>query len=169
MFPLWRPSSVLWYAHIFELSFQQICNIFKYDVSGGCTIKICVQQFIGPIFKNFGFKQYWTSGFVTTHLVDFLWVCKTSYHLFIPPHPLTTSPIPSHHPITQHATHLNNKESHWRKINLTARVECGASMHAIFLLMVRRIQMFFSLKPSQSQGESSLKISARWGSPFRRS
>ena len=36
-------------------------------------------------------------------------------------------------------------------------------------ITVRRIQMFFSLKPSQSQGESSLKISARWGSPFRRS
>ena len=27
----------------------------------------------------------------------------------------------------------------------------------------------FSLKPSPSHGESSLKISARWGSPFRRS
>ena len=39
----------------------------------------------------------------------------------------------------------------------------------IFLLTVRRIRMFFSLKPSQSQGESSLKMSARWGSPFRRS
>ena len=45
---------------------------------------------------------------------------------------------------------------------LTARVECGASIHAIFQLTVRQIQMFFSLKPSQSQGESSLKISARW-------
>ena len=39
----------------------------------------------------------------------------------------------------------------------------------IFLLTVRRIRMFFSLKPSASQGESSLKISALWGSPFRRS
>ena len=39
----------------------------------------------------------------------------------------------------------------------------------IFLLTVRRIRMFFSLKPSPSQGESSLKILARWGSPFRRS
>ena len=47
-----------------------------------------------------------------------------------------------------------------------ARVKCG---HAIFLLTVRRIRMFFSLKLSLSQGESSLKISARWGSPFRRS
>ena len=43
------------------------------------------------------------------------------------------------------------------------------TIHAIFLLTVRRIRMFFSLKPSLSQGESSLKISARWGSPFRRS
>jgi len=41
---------------------------------------------------------------------------------------------------------------------LTARVECGASIYAIFLLTVRRIRMFFSLKPSLSQGESSLKI-----------
>ena len=37
----------------------------------------------------------------------------------------------------------------------------------IFLITVRRIRMFFSLKPSQSQGESSLKILARWGSPRR--
>ena len=39
----------------------------------------------------------------------------------------------------------------------------------IFLLTVRQIRMFFSLKHSASQGESSLKISARWGLPFRRS
>ena len=37
---------------------------------------------------------------------------------------------------------------------MTARVKCGASIHAIFQLTVRRIQMLFSLKPSQSQGES---------------
>ena len=43
------------------------------------------------------------------------------------------------------------------------------TIHAIFLLTVRRIPMFFSLKPSPYQRESSLKISARWGSPFRRS
>ena len=44
------------------------------------------------------------------------------------------------------------------------------TIHAIFLLTtVRRFRMFFSLKPSLSQGESSLKISGRWGSPFRRS
>ena len=40
------------------------------------------------------------------------------------------------------------------------------TLNAIFLLTVRRIRMFFSLKPSPSQGESSLKISARWGSAF---
>ena len=39
----------------------------------------------------------------------------------------------------------------------------------IFLLTVWRIWMCFSLKPSLSQGESSLNISARWGLPFRRS
>ena len=42
-------------------------------------------------------------------------------------------------------------------------------IHAIFLLTVRRIWMFFSLKHSATRGESSLKILARWGSPFRRS
>ena len=49
----------------------------------------------------------------------------------------------------------------------------GRTGHAlvflIFLLTVQRIRMFFSLKPSPYQGESSLKISARWGSPFRMS
>ena len=39
----------------------------------------------------------------------------------------------------------------------------------IFLLTARRIRMFFSLKPSPSQGESSLKISDHWGLPFQRS
>ena len=38
------------------------------------------------------------------------------------------------------------------------------TIHAIFLLTVRRIRMFFSLKPSLSQGESFLKIWGRWGS-----
>ena len=46
----------------------------------------------------------------------------------------------------------------------------GRNGHAlvffIFLLTVRRIRMIFSLKHSASQGKSSLKISARWGSPF---
>ena len=37
------------------------------------------------------------------------------------------------------------------------------------MLTVRRIRMFFSLKPSLSQGELNLKISARWDSPFLRS
>ena len=78
-------------------------------------------------------------------------------------------PIPSPRPITQHATHLNNKESHWREIKLTARVECGASIHTIFLLTVRLIRMFLSLKPPLSQGKLSLKISGHWGSPFLRS
>ena len=45
--------------------------------------------------------------------------------------------------------------------NKHARVKCGGGKHAIFQLTVRRIRMFFSLKPSQSQGESSLKISGR--------
>ena len=51
-------------------------------------------------------------------------------------------------------------------MKFTARV---ASIHAIFQLTVCWIWMFFSLKPSPCQGESSLKISACWGSPFRRS
>ena len=48
-------------------------------------------------------------------------------------------------------------------MKLTAR---GASIHAIFLLMVKRIQMFFSLNYFASQGESSLKISGHWGGGF---
>ena len=55
------------------------------------------------------------------------------------------------------------------KIKLTATFECGASIHAIIQLMVLKNPDVFSLKPSQSQRESSLKIWARWGSPFQRS
>ena len=62
----------------------------------------------------------------------------------------------------QVTTSLRLKNPNKYHKRLTARVECGASIHAIFELTVRRIQMFFSLKPSQSQGGSSLKISARW-------
>ena len=39
----------------------------------------------------------------------------------------------------------------------------------IFQLTIWQIQMIFSLKPSSSQGELSLKISARLSSSFRRS
>ena len=42
----------------------------------------------------------YTSCFATTHVVVFLWVCKTSYHLLISP-PLPTSLIHSQHPITR--------------------------------------------------------------------
>ena len=52
-------------------------------------------------------------------------------------------------------------------IKLTTRVECGASIHAIFQLTFQRIQIFFSLKSSQFQGESSLKISGRRGLSFQ--
>ena len=38
-----------------------------------------------------------------------------------------------------------------------------------FLANGLKIPDFFILKPSLSQGKSSLKISARWGLPFRRS
>ena len=37
-----------------------------------------------------------------------------------------------------------------------------ASIHVIFQLTIRRIRIFISLKHSTSQGESSLKISARY-------
>ena len=96
------------------------------------------------------FRKYTlhTSGFATTHVV-----------------------VSVRHPITYQSPYpLPTSQIRWsfilERIKLTARV---ASIHAIFQLTVRRIQMFFSLKPSQSQGESSLKISSRWGSPFLRS
>ena len=93
-----------------------------------------------------------TSGFITTHVVVYLWVCKTSYHLLISP-PNTN--LLNYLPAPYHSPSIPVKDSHWREtlIKLTARVECGASIHAIFQLTVRRIRMAFSLKPSFSQGE----------------
>ena len=41
-------------------------------------------------------------------------------------------------------------------------------VQSILQLTVRRIQMFYNLKSFTFQGDSSLKISARWGSPFWR-
>ena len=79
--------------------------------------------------------------------------CKTSYHLLI-------SPPPTNLPNT-----LNIHTGENNKIDRQVR----QYTHAIFLLTVRRIWMFFSLKPSPYQGESFLKISGRWDSPFRRS
>ena len=43
------------------------------------------------------------------------------------------------------------------------------TLHAIFLLTVWGIRVFFSLKPSSSQGQLSLKISTCLGSPIWRS
>ena len=90
-----------------------------------------------------------TSGFATTHVV-----------------------VTVRHPITYWSPHhLPTSQIRWKfileRIKLTARI---ASIHAIFQLKtVRRIRIFFSLKHSASQGESSLKILARWGLPFQRS
>ena len=96
-------------------------------------------------YINYGYQwlcHYTCSGF-----------CKTSYHLLI-------SPPPTNLPNT-----LNIHTGENNKIDRQVR----QYTHAIFLLTVRRIWMFFSLKPSPYQGESSLKISGRWGLPFRRS
>ena len=108
-----------------------------------CFYEVMTKSILLCIIMYQWLRHYICSGF-----------CQTSYHLLI-------SPPPAYLP--------NTLKIHTGENKLTARVECGASIHAIFQLTVRRIQMFFSLKPSQSQGESSLKISARWGSPFRRS
>ena len=42
-----------------------------------------------------------TSGFATTHVGDFLWVCKTSYHLLIFPPPTN---LPNSLPLPYHST-----------------------------------------------------------------
>ena len=113
--------------------------------------------FRAKIFKTFLYtwnnNLHDTSGFATTHVVVSLRQPITYWS----PQPLSPTKLP------------NTLKFIRERIKLTARVEFGASIHAIFQLTVRRIQMFFSLKPSQSQGESYLKISARWGSLFRRS
>ena len=60
---------------------------------------------------------------------------------------------------------LNRLSSYERHI----QVPLGCTtIHAIFLLTVRRIRMAFSLKISLSQGESSLKISAQQVKSFRK-
>ena len=54
---------------------------------------------------------------------------------------------------------LNRLSSYERHI----QVPLGCTtIHAIFLITVRRIRMFFSLKPFLFHGESSLEISAGW-------
>ena len=109
-------------------------------------------------------------GFATTHVVDFLWVFKTSYHLLIFPPPTNLpNSLPSPYHSKCHAPQQQRVTLHWREIKLIARVECVARIHATFLLTVQWIKMFFNLKHSASKGESSLKISAYWSSPFRRS
>ena len=72
-----------------------------------------------------------TSGFATSHVVVYLWVCKTSYHLFFSPPPTN---LPNSLPTPYHSPSIPVKDSHWREtlIKLTARVECDASICAIF-------------------------------------
>ena len=78
--------------------------------------------------------------------MDYLWVSKTFYHLLIsqPPTHLSNSlPAPYRSPS------ILVKDSYWSEtlIKLTAQVESGASIHAIFQLTIRQIRMFFSLNP----------------------
>ena len=93
--------------------------------------------------KNQWLRHYTCSGF-----------CKTSYHLLV-------SPLP---------TNLQNTiKVHTGENNIDRQSRMWRQYTCYFPANGSTIKMFFSLKPSQSQGESSLKISARWGSPFRRS
>ena len=54
-----------------------------------------------------------SSGFATTHVVDFLWVCRTSYHLLISPPP---TKLPNSLPAPYHSASILNmprvKDSH---------------------------------------------------------
>ena len=70
-------------------------------------------------------------GFATTYEVVYLWVCKTSYHLLITQPPTN---LPNPLPASYHLPSIPVKDSHWREtlIKLTARVECDASIRAIF-------------------------------------
>ena len=80
--------------------------------------------------------------------------CKTSYHLFISPPP---------------TNHQNTIKFHTGENKIERYSRMCRQYTCFFYAFFRQIQMFLNLKPSQSPGESSLKISARSGSPFRRS
>ena len=54
----------------------------------------------------------YTSGFVTTHVVVYLWVCKTSYHLLITQPPTN---LPNPLPASYHLPSIPVKDSHWRE------------------------------------------------------
>ena len=90
---------------------------------------------------------------------------------------LVASPLHMRHPITPYQPPhtlslallpLSAKDPHCRERPTLQRkrVKCG---HAIFLLMVQQILTFYSLKPSASQEQSSLKISAHQVQLFWRS
>ena len=77
--------------------------------------------------------------------------CKTSYHLLI-------SPSPTNLPNTLKIHNGENKIDH-QGSQYTCQFPVNCSMNPDV----------FCLKLSASQGGSSFKISARWGSPFWRS
>ena len=72
--------------------------------------------------------QYWfeiiiTSGFATTHVVDFLWVCKTSYHLLISPPPTNLpNSLPSPYHSTCHAPQQQRVTLERNKIDRQSRM-----------------------------------------------
>ena len=80
--------------------------------------------------------------------------CKTSYHLSI-------SPSPTNLQNTLEIHTGENKIDPWSRMWLQYRCYLPANDLTN--------PDFYSLKPSQSQGESIFKISARWGLPFWRS
>ena len=147
-----------------NLNWKRIMNLYMIKIRCPLVWQHCILLIVSKHVVFFGMtlfkklqgiwnhyhplKNQWkTSGFATTHVV-----------------------VSVRQPITYWSPNLPNTLKFILEIiKLTARVECGASIHAIFQLTVRRIRMFFSLKPLQSQGKSSLKISGRWDSPFRRS
>ena len=83
--------------------------------------------------------------------------CKTSYKLLISPPPTNLANTLKIH------TGENKIDRQGRQY--TIQYTCYFPANA----MVRQIRMFFSPKPSPSQGKSSLKISACWGLLFWRS
>ena len=99
--------------------------------------------------------------------------CKTSYHLLISPSPTNlsnSSPTPYHSLISPPTTNLaNTLKIHTGENKIDRQSQMWRQYTYYFPANGSTNPDFFSLKHSASQGESSLKISARWDSPLRRS
>ena len=143
---------------IIILFYYDLLTTWLFECLSYCTFTVSVKFCVWSInLFTCNSSMIDTSGFATKHVVVYICVCKTSYHLLISPPPTNLpNSIPAPYHSTYHALQQQRVTLHWREIKLTAKVHRIWRQYTCYFPAngSTNTDVFFSLKHFASQGKS---------------